>query len=74
MTTFDRFPVPVRSAVKSNLTNSSLANYSCISNTRSSADAKAPHDVPLIQNIALVKACDRRMTFKDTQGHHNCCY
>jgi len=26
-----------------------------------------------IQNIALEKVCNKGMTFKDTEGHHNCC-
>ena len=42
--------------------------------TRSSADAEGPRDAPQIRNIALAKACNRWMTFKDTQGHCNCCY
>jgi len=27
-----------------------------------------------VQSIVLEKACNRRMTFKDTQGHYNYCY
>jgi len=42
--------------------------------TRSSADAKGPRYVPQIQNIAFEKVCNSGMTFKDTQGHYNCCY
>jgi len=42
--------------------------------TRSSADAEGPSAVPQIRNIALEKACNTVMTFKDTQGHYNCCY
>jgi len=42
--------------------------------TRSSVDAVRPHYVPQLQNIALEKACNKGMTFKDTQGYHNCCY
>jgi len=39
--------------------------------TRSSADAERPRDAPQIRNIALEKACNQAMTFKDTQGHYN---
>jgi len=42
--------------------------------TRSNADAEAPCDAPKIQNITPEKACNRGMTFKDTQCHYNCCY
>jgi len=28
--------------------------------------------MPQIRNIALEKACNKEMTFKDTQGHYNC--
>ena len=42
--------------------------------SRSSADTEGPRDAPQIRNIALEKACSRRMTFKDTQSHYNCCY
>jgi len=45
------------------------------SSTRSSAGAKGPRDgPPQIRNIAVEKACNREMTYKDTQGHYNCCY
>ena len=37
---------------------------------RSSADAEGPRDAQQILNITLGKACNRRMTFKDTQGHY----
>ena len=42
--------------------------------TTSSADAEGPRDAVQIRNSALEKACDSGMTFKDTQGHYNCCY
>jgi len=42
--------------------------------TKSSADAVGSRDAPQIRNIALEKACNREMIFKDTQGHYNCCY
>ena len=37
--------------------------------TRSSAEAEGPRDAPQIRNITLEKACNRGMTFKDTQDH-----
>ena len=40
--------------------------------TRSSADAEGPQDATEIQNIALEKAWNMRMTFKDIQSHYNC--
>jgi len=40
------------------------------SNARSSADAKGSRDAPQIRDIALEKACNKEMTFKDTQGHY----
>jgi len=40
--------------------------------TRSSSDVEGPHNMPQIQNITFEKACNRGITFKDTQGHHNC--
>jgi len=35
---------------------------------------KGPCNMPQIRNIALENACNKGMTFKDTQGYHNCCY
>jgi len=43
-------------------------------NTRSSANADGPHDMPQIRNIALEKLCNRGMTLNDAQDHYNCCY
>jgi len=37
--------------------------------TGSSAGAERSRDAPQMRNIALEKACNRGMTFKDTQGH-----
>jgi len=31
-------------------------------------------DALQLRNIALDTACNRGITFKDTQGHYNCCY
>jgi len=43
--------------------------------TTSSADAEGPRDARRqIRTGALEKACNRGITFKDTQGLHNCCY
>ena len=42
--------------------------------SRCSADADEQPDTPQIRNIALEKACNSGMTFKDTQGHYSCCY
>jgi len=39
--------------------------------TRSTADTEGLCNVSQILNIAFEKACNKRMTFKDTQGHHN---
>ena len=39
--------------------------------TRSSADAEGQRDAPQIRNIALEKACNKGMTFKDTQGRYS---
>jgi len=38
---------------------------------RALADAEGLRDAPQIPKIALEKACNRGMTFKDTQGHHS---
>jgi len=35
----------------------------------SSADAEEPRDAPQVRNIAFENACNRGMTFTDTQGH-----
>jgi len=35
--------------------------------------AEGPCDVPQIRNIALEKAFNSGIAFKDTQGHYNCC-
>jgi len=40
-------------------------------NTRSSADADRLHNTPKILYIALEKASNRGINFKDTQGHYN---
>jgi len=37
-------------------------------------DVEGPHNALRIRNIALKKACNSGLTFKDTQGHHNYCY
>jgi len=37
--------------------------------TRSSADVEGPCNMPKIQSIALEKAGNKGMTFKDTEGH-----
>jgi len=42
--------------------------------TRSSADAEGPRHAPQIRNMALEKACNREMTFKNTQVHYSCSY
>ena len=42
--------------------------------TRSSANVNGPRDAPHVRNIALEKASNRGMTFKDTQGHYNNCF
>jgi len=42
--------------------------------TRSTADAEGLHDMPQIQKIAFEKTCNRKVTFKDTEGQHNFCY
>jgi len=35
------------------------------------ADAEGPHDMPQIWNIAIGKACNRGITFNNTQGHYS---
>jgi len=47
--------------------------YSVARVTRSSADAEKLHDAPQIRNIAFENTCDRKKTFKDTQGHYHYC-
>jgi len=42
--------------------------------TRTSADAEQRSYAPQIRSTTLEKACNRRMTFKDTRSHYNCCY
>jgi len=39
-----------------------------VSQTRRPADTEGPCDVPQVRNIAHEKACNRGMTFKDTQA------
>jgi len=39
--------------------------------TRISTNTEGPRDAQQIRNIALENACNREMTSKDTQGHHN---
>jgi len=65
----------------SNDTNTSSLQNQAICNepinpsqTRSSADAEGLHDMPQIGNVVLGKVCNKGITFKDTQGHYNCCY
>jgi len=42
--------------------------------TRTTEYAQEPHNAPKIQNIALEKACKMGTMFKDSEGHHSCCY
>jgi len=57
--------------LESGMINNFTAIY-CV--TRSSTDAEEPHDVSEAQNVALEKACNRGMIYKDIQGHYNCYY
>jgi len=48
------------------------------SSTRNSTNEERPCNACISRNVAITipfeKACNRQMTFKYTQGHHNCCY
>ena len=54
------------------VTKGKVITISIIS-TRSSANAEVPCDAPQVRNIALEKACNRGLTFEDTQGYYSCC-